>query len=57
MLFKRQFILISQDIGYLTQSTHPNQRLFSAHNGFFGCGVFKKIDDHLDEQNMGKIKW
>ncbi len=36
-------------------TVHPSP--LSAYNGFFGCGVFKKIDDHLEERNMGKINW
>ena len=36
-------------------TVHPSP--LSAHNGFFGSGVFKKIDDHLEERNMGKINW
>jgi uracil-DNA glycosylase len=36
-------------------TVHPSP--LSAYNGFFGCGVFKKIDEHLEERNMGKINW
>ncbi len=36
-------------------TVHPSP--LSAHNGFFGCNVFKKINDHLEEQNIEKINW
>ena len=39
----------------LFYTIHPSP--LSAHNGFFGCDVFKKIDEHLEERNMGKINW
>jgi uracil-DNA glycosylase len=37
------------------QTVHPSP--LSAHNGFFVCGVFKKIDDHLEERNIEPINW
>ncbi len=36
-------------------TVHPSP--LSAHNGFFGCGVFKKINDYLEENNIDVIKW
>ena len=36
-------------------TVHPSP--LSAHNGFFGCNVFKKINDYLEENNIDKIKW
>lgn len=34
---------------------HPSP--LSAHNGFFGCNVFKNINDYLEENNMDIIRW
>lgn len=36
-------------------TVHPSP--LSAHNGFFGCKVFKKINDYLKEQNKEEINW
>jgi uracil-DNA glycosylase len=36
-------------------TVHPSP--LSAHKGFFGCGVFKNINDYLDEHNIIPIKW
>jgi hypothetical protein len=36
-------------------TTHPSP--LSAYNGFFGCNVFKKINDKLEENNMDIINW
>ncbi len=36
-------------------TVHPSP--LSAHNGFFGCGVFKAINDYLEEHEIGKINW
>ncbi len=36
-------------------TVHPSP--LSAHNGFFGCGVFKRINEHLEERNIEQIKW
>ncbi len=34
---------------------HPSP--LSAHNGFFGCGVFKNINDYLESKEIEPIKW
>ncbi len=36
-------------------TVHPSP--LSAYNGFFGSNVFKKINDHLEENNITPIKW
>ncbi len=36
-------------------TVHPSP--LSAYNGFFGCGVFKKINEYLEERNIEKINW
>ena len=46
---------IDLDKHKIFNTVHPSP--LSAYNGFFGSGVFKKIDEHLKEQNMGKINW
>ena len=34
---------------------HPSP--LSAYNGFFGCGVFKQIDEYLESKGLDKIVW
>jgi len=36
-------------------TVHPSP--LSAHNGFFGCNVFKNINDYLEANNKEIIKW
>lgn len=36
-------------------TVHPSP--LSAYNGFFGCGVFKNINDYLETQNLDPIIW
>ena len=36
-------------------TVHPSP--LSAHNGFFGSKVFKKINDYLEENNIDIINW
>ncbi len=36
-------------------TVHPSP--LSAYNGFFGCNVFKNINDYLIEHNITPIKW
>jgi uracil-DNA glycosylase len=36
-------------------TVHPSP--LSAYNGFFGCQVFKKINDYLKENNLSEINW
>jgi len=37
------------------KTVHPSP--LSAHNGFFGCNVFKKINDYLEENDKEPIIW
>ena len=37
------------------KTVHPSP--LSAHNGFFGCQVFKKINEYLEENNKETINW
>ena len=37
------------------KTVHPSP--LSAHNGFFGCQVFKKINDYLEENDKEPINW
>ncbi|MDR0817419.1 MAG: uracil-DNA glycosylase [Clostridiales Family XIII bacterium] len=37
------------------ESPHPSP--LSAHNGFFGCGHFKKANDFLSSRNLNPIGW
>lgn len=36
-------------------TVHPSP--LSASNGFFGCGVFKKINEYLETKNIQPIDW
>jgi len=36
-------------------TVHPSP--LSAHNGFFGCNVFLKINSYLVDKNISPIKW
>lgn len=37
------------------KTVHPSP--LSAYNGFFGCQVFKKINDYLEEKDKEPINW
>ena len=37
------------------QAAHPSP--LSAHNGFFGCGHFKKINEILSNLGKKEINW
>jgi uracil-DNA glycosylase len=37
------------------ESVHPSP--LSAHNGFFGCGHFKKANEFLEKQGLAPIDW
>jgi uracil-DNA glycosylase len=39
----------------ILESPHPSP--LSAHNGFFGCGHFKKANDFLSSRNLTAIDW
>ena len=51
--------LVKKKSKYITNkifsTVHPSP--LSAYNGFFGCNVFKNINDHLEENNIIPIKW
>ena len=46
---------IDLDKHKIFKTVHPSP--LSAHNGFFGSEVFKKINEYLIEQNMEIINW
>jgi uracil-DNA glycosylase len=37
------------------ESVHPSP--LSAHNGFFGCGHFKKANEFLEKKGLGPVDW
>lgn len=37
------------------ESPHPSP--LSAHNGFFGCGHFKKANAFLEQQGLKPVDW
>lgn len=37
------------------ESVHPSP--LSAHNGFFGCGHFKKANDFLEKHGLSAVDW
>lgn len=47
--------LIDQTKHKIFTCTHPSP--LSAYNGFFGCEIFKKINDYLNENNQKPIEW
>ena len=47
--------LIDNNKHKIFTTKHPSP--LSAHSGFFGCNVFKNINDYLEENNMDIIKW
>ncbi len=49
---KGEFI---EDKSTIFTTIHPSP--LSAYNGFFGCKVFKNINDYLEEHNIEPIKW
>lgn len=50
---KKSFI--NTDRHYILEATHPSP--LSAHNGFFGCGHFKKINEILSSLGKKEINW
>lgn len=50
---KKADLIEDKDIIFTT--IHPSP--LSAYNGFFGCGVFKNINDYLEQYNIEKINW
>ena len=47
--------LIDETKHKIFKTVHPSP--FSVHKGFFGCNVFKNINDHLILNNEEVIKW
>lgn len=47
--------LIDTDKHKIFTTVHPSP--LSASRGFFGCNVFKKINDYLESQNTQPINW
>jgi uracil-DNA glycosylase len=47
--------LIDSDKHKIFTTVHPSP--LSAHNGFFGCNVFLKINNYLVDKNILPIKW
>jgi uracil-DNA glycosylase len=47
--------LIDSNKHKIFTTVHPSP--LSASNGFFGCGVFKKINDYLESKNQSPIIW
>ena len=50
---KKEFIDIKKH--KIFETIHPSP--LSAHNGFFNCNVFRKINDYLIENDKIPIKW
>ena len=46
---------INTDRHYILEAAHPSP--LSAHNGFFGCGHFKKINEILSSLGKKEINW
>jgi uracil-DNA glycosylase len=46
---------INNNTHKIFETVHPSP--LSAYNGFFGCGVFKQINDYLEENNRDVINW
>lgn len=52
---KNKASLINSDKHLVLTAAHPSP--FSAHNGFFGCGHFKKANEYLVSKNLSPIDW
>lgn len=52
---KQKEILITNKEHLILKAAHPSP--FSCHNGFFGCGHFKKANEFLEQNNIKKIDW
>ena len=48
-------IFIEENKHKIFSTIHPSP--LSAYNGFFGCNVFKKINDYLESNNKEIINW
>ncbi len=47
--------LIDDKKHYVLKAAHPSP--FSAHNGFFGCGHFKHVNEILQHEGFDPIDW
>jgi len=52
---KKYLPLIETRNNLILTSAHPSP--LSAHNGFFGCAHFKRVNDWLAQNNKPMIKW
>lgn len=48
-------LLIDSNKHLILKAAHPSP--FSAHNGFFGCGHFKKANEYLTSKGIETIIW
>lgn len=52
---RKKKAFINTDRHYILEAAHPSP--LSAHNGFFGCGHFKKINEILSSLAKKEINW
>lgn len=52
---RKKKAFINTDRHYILEAAHPSP--LSAHNGFFGCGHFKKINEILSSLGKKEINW
>lgn len=52
---RKKKAFINTDRHYILEAAHPSP--LSAHNGFFGCGHFKKINEMLSSLGKKEINW
>lgn len=52
---RKKKAFINTDRHYILEAAHPSP--LSAHNGFFGCGHFKKINEILSNLGKKEIDW
>ena len=52
---RKKKAFINTDRHYILEAAHPSP--LSAHNGFFGCGHFKKINEILSTLGKKEINW
>lgn len=52
---RKKKAFINTDRHYILEVAHPSP--LSAHNGFFGCGHFKKINEILSSLGKKEINW
>ena len=52
---RKKKAFINTDRHYILEAAHPSP--LSAHNGFFGCGHFKKINEILSNLGKKEINW